>query len=430
MRSIDRSRLALGVLMAAGVLATAVLGGCGHHEHGGAAAHREGPQEDETAVAEPEPEPPAGPPVTDEECRAFVAAVDGAVQSRDVAAFSALVDWDALLKTATAGIEVAESSRKGFVQGVKSSMQQEQGVVPRIVATVKEGGSFTFLHQRARDTNQTALFRLVMPDSNVGNYYEFVLARRPDGKVRAVDIHDFLSGELISQAMRRIYIPVAAQVSRGLQGRLRGTEPLFMKNLPRFEQMTTEVRNGRPAEALKIYRQLPPELQKDKNLLMRRIEAAQEVSDEEYSRAIEDFRTAHPDDPCIDMISIDYYLLKKDYPRALACIGRLEQAVGGDPYLNITRANIHTEEKRYDVAKQDAQRAIAQEPSLQDAYWSLVTISLHEHDYAGTVALLNQLGERFRIPFGDMTQLPVFSEFVKSPEYRAWKEGRAAGPQP
>ena len=37
------------------------------------------------------------------------------------------------------------------------------------------------------------------------------------------------------------------------------------------------------------------------------------------------------------MISIDYYLLKKDYPRGLECIDRFEQAVGGDPYLNIIR---------------------------------------------------------------------------------------------
>ena len=51
-----------------------------------------------------------------------------------------------------------------------------------------------------------------------------------------------------------------------------------------------------------------------------------------------------------------------------------------------------------------------------------MTISLQEHKFAETVALLNQLEERFHVPFGDMTQLPVFAEFVQSPEYRAWKE--------
>ena len=52
-------------------------------------------------------------------------------------------------------------------------------------------------------------------DSNVANYHDFVLARRPDGKVRAVDAYMFLSGELISQSIRRLYIPVAAKVAPG-----------------------------------------------------------------------------------------------------------------------------------------------------------------------------------------------------------------------
>ena len=128
------------------------------------------------------------------------------------------------------------------------------------------------------------------------NYHEFVLARRSDGKVRAVDIYIFLSGELISQTMRRMYIPVAAQVSSGLMKRLVGTEQAFMKNFPRFEQMTAEVRSGRPAEALKIFSS-SPELHQDKNVLLIRLQAAQEVNEAEYSRAIEDFRPPIPTTP-------------------------------------------------------------------------------------------------------------------------------------
>jgi hypothetical protein len=288
--------------------------------------------------------------------------------------------------------------------------------------TVKGGGSYRFVRQAARERRRTLLFRLVTSDSSIANYHDLVLGRRPDGEVRVVDAYMFLSGELISQSVRRLYIPVAAQVSRGLHRRLEGNERAFMNNLPRFEQMTTEVRNGRPAEALKIYRQFPPELQKDKNLLLIRLQAAQEVNDEEYGRAIEDFRATHPDEACVELVSIGYYLLVKDHARALACVDRFEKALGGDPYLDVTRANIRTEAKQYDVAKEDARRAIARDPTLQDAYWSLVTISLQERKFADTATLLKQLEDRFRIPFGDMTQLPVFAEFVRSDEYRGWIE--------
>ena len=135
-----------------------------------------------------------------------------------------------------------------------------------------------------------------------------------------------------------------------------------MKDLPRFEQMTTEVRNDHPAEALKIYQQFPPELKKDKDLLLIRLQAAHDVSDQEYSGAIEDFRATHPDDACVELLSIGYYLLKKDSPRAFACIDRFEKAVGGDPYLNVMRANIHTDAKEYDAARQDCAARLRKTP--------------------------------------------------------------------
>ena len=31
---------------------------------------------------------------------------------------------------------------------------------------------------------------------------------------------------------------------------------------------------------------------------------------------LEDFRKLYPNDPCIDLLSIDYYTLKKDFPKA------------------------------------------------------------------------------------------------------------------
>jgi hypothetical protein len=392
--------LVLSILIAAGVIPAAGLGGCGRADLSAA---------------------PAETPVTDEECRALAATIETAVQAGNRAAFSALIDWDEILKRATVGIDVPEASRSGFIQGVKSSMEQEQGLVPQIVGTIKDGGSYKFLRRGIRDGRKTILFRLVTSDSNVANYHEFILGRRPDGKIRAVDAYILLSGELISQSVRRLYIPVAARTAHGLLDRLPGTERVFLKNVPQFERMTTEVRNGHPAEALKIYHQLPPEMKKDKGVLLIRLQAAQDVSDLEYSRAIDDFRATHPDLACVELLSIGYYLLKKDAPRALACIDRFEKALGGDPYLNVTRANIHAEANEYDAARTDARTAIAQDPTLQDAYWTLVTISLQEHQFADTVKLLNQLEDRFHVPLGDMTLLPVFAEFVQSPEYQTWK---------
>src|SRR6516162_6433299 len=104
--------LVLSILIAAGVIPAAGLGGCGRADLSAA---------------------PAETPVTDEECRALAATIETAVQAGNRAAFSALIDWDEILKRATVGIDVPEASRSGFIQGVKSSREQEQGLVPQIV---------------------------------------------------------------------------------------------------------------------------------------------------------------------------------------------------------------------------------------------------------------------------------------------------------
>src|SRR4051794_3650640 len=136
MRSICQPRcwLALGVLMAA------ALGGCARSDRKVASS---APAESvEHAPAVVEAESTTGPPVSDPECLAFAKTIEDATQWANSPGFSPLIEWGAVLKTATRGISVQEASRKGFIQGVKSSMQQEQGFVPQIADAVKRGGSY------------------------------------------------------------------------------------------------------------------------------------------------------------------------------------------------------------------------------------------------------------------------------------------------
>ncbi|MEJ7639603.1 MAG: hypothetical protein WKF75_16915, partial [Singulisphaera sp.] len=163
----------------------------------------------------------------------------------------------------------------------------------------------------------------------------------------------------------------------------------------------------------------------DKNLLLLRLQAAPNLGDEEYTAVIEDFRKYHPDDPCLDILSIDTSILKKDYAKALASIDRLDKAVGGDPYLDSLRANVYLDGQKPDAARQAARRALEREPTLIDAYWSLVAISLKEREFAETLELLNAIGEKFDIVFEDLGTMPEYAEFVETPQYQQWLKAQA-----
>ena len=89
------------------------------------------------------------------------------------------------------------------------------------------------------------------------NYHDWVLARGPDGRICAVDMYVFLSAELMSQTIRRAFVPLAAHESRGILARLTGQEQELVKHLPQLKEMTDHLREGRFREVLDTYRQLP-----------------------------------------------------------------------------------------------------------------------------------------------------------------------------
>ena len=379
------------------------------------------------------PAPPTrsvGKALSDAECLAAGEKMSKAVNSGDAAALDRMIDWESLGERSTAGIEAPEQFRSGFLKGLDMSRSTGKGISAAIVDAVKKGGTYTLIHSHVQDGRPRLLFRLVNPESGV-NYHDFVIARRPDGAVKAVDMYVYLSGEMLSETFRRLYIQAAAQQSGGLIGRLTGADQEYVKYFTKLTEMGEARRNGKNAEVLSIYEASPPELKKEKAALLIRVQAAQGLGDDEqYKRAIEAFRAEFPRDASIDIISVDYHLMKKEYREAIDCVDRLDRAVLGDPHLQTIRANIHVEQDDLAAARADVKKALEADPDLADAYWSLATISLKDKDHDETLRTLRTLRDKFRIDFADLTTQPPYKDFVASPQFQDWlKDGKEpAGP--
>lgn len=361
-----------------------------------------------------------GPLVSDDDCRAFGDRTQEEVAMGDAARFSSEIDWDAVLETATADIPASDADRNAFVGGVKTRLLSENRFVKEILEVTRDGGLYTFLRIFTRDKRKGALFRYVSADGAI-NYHFYVLAKRDDKVVRAVDVYTFLSAQFISQPMRRIYAQATAHGSRGLSERPRGTEQAFTKELPQYLEMNRAQVQGRNQEALAIYDHLSEEVKNDKTVQVIRLRAAAATGDKAYAAAFEDLRSRYSKDPCVDMLSIDYFTMKKDYPKALECLGRVDKAVGGDPYLHVLRAGISLITNDLTTAEDEVRQAIAEDPALQPAYDSLVVVTLRKKDFDGTLTALKTLRDDFGYRYEDMTKLPEFSEFVKSSQYRTWQ---------
>jgi hypothetical protein len=369
----------------------------------------------------------AGEPLTDGECSAFARELEKEIAARKVPAVAARFDWDAFLDRVMGeeAKSVPKDWNRGFRKGFKSTVNNRGKTIPMIVDAVRRGGRYTFLRLRGRDGQKTALFRLILPDEGGVNYHEMILVRDRGGSVRVVDVYVYMSAERMSDGVRRTFLVHAAEASKGVLEKLLGDESEYVKHFDTIVRMHRLNVEGRHRQVLRLYESLPVALQRHKNVLFIRLPAAQAVGEKEHLAAIEAFRRHHPRDPCVEMLALDVHLMRGRYDEAIAGLRRMSEAVGGDPYADTLRANVHLMKKDLAGAEEVARLAAKAEPELIEPWWLLVSISLARKGHAETLRLLLHLEREFDLEFKDLTRAEGYEHFVRSPEYRTWLERSA-----
>jgi hypothetical protein len=363
----------------------------------------------------------ANNPLSDQECRAYAQLVIKAVASGDQAAFNALIDWDQLFDTALTGIEMTEKLRKDLNRGLRSGGDRETALTGQLIKNSRAGGTFDFLRARQSHGRQAILFRLIQPISTGGvGYFELVPRRSADGKIRADDIYVFSSSEFISTTFRHTLLPIIANESRNFVDKLITREREYVQDFPQLVNMSTLINQGKMKEALAIAKNLKPETKKQKIVLLNRLRAAQNTDANEYSAVLDDFRKAYPQEPCLDLLLIDYYTLKKDYVHANESTDRLDKSVGGDPYLNVIRAGLSAASGDLKQARTFARRAVKEEPTLIQAYFAVLGYSIQDKSYQESLETLKKLDQTFKMKFNDLSKVPEYAGFAKSPKYQEW----------
>lgn len=345
--------------------------------------------------------------------QAFAQRIAKAIQRGEGAVIDDAIDVDAVLERAYRGLEVSDTSKREFAAGVKKSF----GFGDLISKEIQESGSYELLRVRAVKGKQRALFRLISP--NGVNYHDMELEPTRNGKSqRVVDIFIFLSGEWLSETMRRAFLPVVAHEKRGAGGAMSA----YLDNLPKISELAKAVSSQDHARVLAIYKTLPPQVQKDRNVMLMYYQAASKAGDAEYAKALDAIQKAFPKDPALDLLLFDDYFLKKNYDGALAAVARVRRALGGDAYLDFLEGNIYYTKGDHAGAKVRLDRAIAAEPDLVDPYWTLITISLEQRQWAETARLLDLVEQNARVELQDVGSVAEYAEFAKTKAYQTWKQ--------
>ena len=352
-----------------------------------------------------------------------------AIKKGDAASAQDTLDVDALVDRVTAGV----SAPADFAAGFRNEAHQNLPLMTNIIQTAK-GGTYRFLRVRQINGQTRALFRLLAARGGV-NYHDWIVGTDPRGRVRFQDAYIAMTGEEISQSLRRIYIIGAVQSHPTLLDKLTGADKQYAANLSTVSQIGRYAQAGNYSAVLTSYQSLPQDLRENKSMMVVRLTAASKLKKQqpqEYNAVMSDFRRLFPHDACVDLVCLDQLVEARAYLEARRSIDRIEAFTGQDAHLDTIRANIYRLQggsANLAEAEREFNKAIAAEPTLHEPYWGLVKISLQNKDFDRTAELLDRIQRELHVRIADLEKLPDYTEFVKSDAYRKWKAARSAKAQ-
>jgi hypothetical protein len=355
-------------------------------------------------------------PVSDDDVRTYVDGLVAAAARGDSAEINGMIDWDAILEKSTADYAAPSGFRDAFMNSARQSLLQKSALANDMISAFKNGGDLALLRPRGKSGEKSALLRLLPSKGGGVTYLEFFPVRRADGAIRAVDVYAMGNGEPFTKMFRRLYL-------QGV-GVARGTAKAadeFSKGADRLEQMRQALDANKIDEARKAWDAIPQSLQNEKLCMVLYVRMCQSLGDAEYSAALAKFRKLFPNDPAADLMAVDAFVQAKEWAKALESIDRLDEAVGGDPYLNVLRSGVHVSAEKPVHARDDLKKAVAGMPDFRPAHWSRLDLDLKIKDYADALEVMKGLHSKFKVVFKtDLASVPLFADFAKSPQHKEW----------
>lgn len=347
-------------------------------------------------------------------------AIEASIVARDMTVLELLMDKDVLLDRTVGKDSLPADEDLRFRQQTKASLMPSM----ELIRTLADGGTYRFLRAYKRDGVVKLLFRMA---ANVGlNYHELELKPcGPDKKLKVVDIYVYLGCENVSETLRRAYLPVYEK-RMGIH-ELSEADRQYLENIPRLKEMAIAGQNSEWKEMLGIYASLPRLVRENKGVLVMRLRAAVNLRTVEiYEQIILDLYRLYPNTGTPDLVSIDYYQLKGQGQQSLDACDRLDQHLGGDPFLDLMRAGGYMCLHELETAREKAWNAAHVEPKSPLPLWVLTKIAVEQQDFDECARLLLVLEYGLKAKMPELEALAMYRPFLRSDAYEAWCTKRIA----
>jgi tetratricopeptide (TPR) repeat protein len=365
-----------------------------------------------TTPAAPTPSSETPPQGVEPAFLSFATDLRDSLQAGDPSLLDERVDLDRLLQRATRDVPASQALLDELTRDVRENGLKLGGAL----LGSKDGTlRVRLLRVEPHQGAPRALFRLL--SSGGLNYYAYELARDDQGRVVITDIYVYMTGELFSESLRRVFLMSALERGQVPDSKLALGEPGLMDNMPRFRRIHRLLDAERYQEVVDEFSRLPPSVLADKSLQLIRLKALMQLGGAEYQRSLQAYEKAFPGDAVMDLLALDDSRLSGRPEEMMRVLDRLDRKVG-DPYLHYLRAQVKFQQDDLAAAKHFLLKAIQGDPTLYEPYIELFSLAIGEGDYAQALLVLEGLERGAGV---DVMNIDVSDAgFLASPEYREW----------
>jgi hypothetical protein len=345
-------------------------------------------------------------------------ALAAALNERDLEAVFALMDVEAVTRLVMKDLGLnasdREAMRKAFPRGLRNNLD----ISIKSIDGTK--GSAKFMRGGAREARPYALVRFDLGDQGI-DYVEYYLTAA--GKVEDWYVHSLATHYSTSA---RLSLATLFKTDSLLFG-LFGSRITSDADVKPFTELRVALQAQDFAGAYRALERFPEGFRKTRLWAMMRVTYGGRVDDATHRASLRYLAQNFGGDADLQFVLIDHYLFEDQFDKALASIGALERAIGGEDGATANlRGSTLIGAKRFDEAAQACRRGMAIERDHKPAYWCLVSAGLANRNGKIAVEGLKAYEKAFSIEFDldKLGELENYREIARTPEFAAWKKSR------
>lgn len=269
------------------------------------------------------------------------------------------------------------------------------------------------------------LFRTRFPDGRF-NYLECLVVRHDDGRAMLIDAFSLDAGgwsaELMGQALTETFGSDGSAVDlAGVASRLAQQSEAWKSG---------HARDSKAFDA--AVEKYPPEYRESRRVILTQIRAS-ESDPQRYARHVARLAETFPSDVALPIVSARACRLTGNYAQAFDFLDAVETQIGGDPFLDLIRAECSLGLRDFDDVRRYARKAVEADSALSGGYVALMHAEAASGEYDDAIVW----AERFlECEDGTTRELALILDsddsalrrFRASQAYRKWATVRLASP--